>query len=296
MSNLIKNNSKPWSLLINDYKTNHVAHAYLFYGLEGLGKKSIAKEYIKYMLDANAVLSKRIEEENFLDLLYLKKQDKNEITIDQIRKAHDFFNQTPAESKYKFVIIDAIDDLNLNAANALLKILEEPTANTHLFLINHALGKTLPTIRSRCRIISFKPIEIDNIFEDLVAGSPGKAVQLENKSALKLYEQLLQIINTKDILAFNKFADNLNKKPEQWTLITDLLIFLINRCIKFSANSLEKIMDIENDILPVISKSNNLEQWFNIYDEAQEMLNQNEIFNLDKKQVLFIILNSISKF
>lgn len=296
MSNLLKNNSSAWQLLTNDFKSNHLAHAYLLCGPEGLGKKSLAKEYIKYMVEANEVLSKRIDENNFLDLLCLEKLDKNEIIIDQIRKAHDFFNQTSAESEYKFVIIDAVDDLNLNAANALLKILEEPRPNTHIFLINHVSGKALATIRSRCRIINFKPVELaDNFLEDLIAGSSGKAESLNKMEAIKLYEQLLGIIKDKDILGFNKFVDSFNKKPELWHLSLDLLMFFFSRCIKFAVNTLldDKLLPLEKNLFTLITNRMSVEQLFKAYDEAQDLIKQNEIFNLDKKQVLLIIINSL---
>ncbi len=290
-------NQLAWQHLVRDHTTNHMAHAYLFTGPQGLGKASTAKEYIKYLLQANNVLAKRIDENNFLDLLYLSKQDKNEITIDLIRKAHDFFNQTPAECQYKFVIIDPADDLNLNAANALLKIIEEPKQNTYLFLISHIPHKILATIRSRCRIISFKPLKhgIDCELEDLVAGSPGKALVYNKLNAMKLYKQLLELIQGNDIITFNKFADSLNKNPEQWNLVTDLLFYILHRCTKLITHSLtpEQLLEFEQDLLPKIAHKKSIEEWFQIYDELRASLEQTEIYNLDKKQILLFALDAM---
>ncbi len=76
---------------------------------------------------------------------------RSEIVIEDVRAAIDFLRLTPAEGAWRVLIVDAADDLNRNAANALLKILEEPRPRTVLILVSHAPGRLLPTIRSRCR-------------------------------------------------------------------------------------------------------------------------------------------------
>ena len=75
---------------------------------------------------------------------------RSEILIEDVRDVLDFLHLKPAESHWRVVIIDAADDLNRNAANAILKMLEEPAARTVLILVSHAPGSLLPTIRSRC--------------------------------------------------------------------------------------------------------------------------------------------------
>jgi len=297
-------NSSVWHNLINESLINQVAHAYLFTGPAGIGKFTTAKEYIKYLLCANEVLAKRIDEGTFLDLLYITKQDKNEIGIDMIRKAEDFFRQTPAEGKDKFVIIDSADDLNLNAANALLKILEEPTANTYLFLISHTLNSLLPTIRSRCRIVKFKPLKtkelkllsnIDKLteFEDFIAGSVGLAFICDELELLALYTQLLELLNDHDLLAFNKFVDSLTKQPQKWQLTLQLLEYIVNRCIKIVANSMHTLSNLDQELLLPLAKRKSIEEWFTTRDELLQSLTQLEIYNLDKKQILLLNLHKI---
>jgi DNA polymerase-3 subunit delta' len=100
---------------------------------------------------------------------------------------------TPSLSPWRAIVIDSADDLETSAANALLKMLEEPPANTVFFLVAHAPGKLLPTIRSRCRRLDFSALEddvmaplLDRLIPggsnptllDLADGSPGRAVQL----------------------------------------------------------------------------------------------------------------------
>ena len=82
------------------------------------------------------------------------KKYKNNIIINQIRELESFIYQFSFDGSPKFIIIDSSDDLNINSANALLKILEEPKKKIYIILISHHLSKLLPTIRSRC--IKFK--------------------------------------------------------------------------------------------------------------------------------------------
>lgn len=81
------------------------------------------------------------------------------ITIAQVRRLGDLFAVSPSMSPWRAVVIDSVDDLEPNAANALLKMLEEPPANCIFFLVSHAPGRLLPTIRSRCRRLEFKPLD-----------------------------------------------------------------------------------------------------------------------------------------
>ena len=83
------------------------------------------------------------------------------ISVDQVRSLGDLLAVTPSMSPWRAIIIDAADDLEASAANALLKMLEEPPANSLFFLVSHAPGRLLPTIRSRCRRLDFRKLEHD---------------------------------------------------------------------------------------------------------------------------------------
>jgi DNA polymerase III subunit delta' len=301
-------NSQVWHNLVNDSLINKVAHAYLFAGPAGIGKATTAREYIKYLLDANKVLANRVDRGDFLDLLYISKQDKNEIGIDIIRKAGDFFRCTPAEGTKKFIIIDSADDLNRNAANALLKILEEPTKNTYLFLISHSPSKLLATIRSRCRLVKFNPLDIKDLnlatnmnkavgMEDFIAGSVSKAIACDEMEVNKLYLEILELITNNDIIALNKFSANLGKQHDQWKLISELLIYILNRCMKIVSNCLteDKLGDSEREMLLDIAIHKTASQWFEIYQDFINQLREAEIYNLDRKQILLFVMSAIRR-
>lgn len=95
------------------------------------------------------------------------------VTIDQVRDLLGKMRVKPAMACWRAVIVDSIDDLERGAANALLKTLEEPPANTVFFLVSHMPGRLLPTIRSRCRLLRFAPLEADAMAALLGEALPG---------------------------------------------------------------------------------------------------------------------------
>ena len=94
------------------------------------------------------------------------------ITVNQVRELGEFLNLTPALSDWRVAVIESIDDLEPSAANALLKMLEEPPANTIFLLVSHAPGRLLPTIRSRCRRLDFVKLDDDAMTSILEARAP----------------------------------------------------------------------------------------------------------------------------
>lgn len=94
------------------------------------------------------------------------------IPIAQVRALQPFFGTTPSLSSRRVVVIDAVDDLERAAANALLKNLEEPPAGTVFLLVSHAPGRLLPTIRSRCRLLRFGALGRDAMAEVIRGALP----------------------------------------------------------------------------------------------------------------------------
>jgi DNA polymerase III subunit delta' len=94
------------------------------------------------------------------------------ISVDQVRSLRALFATAPSMGDRRVVIIDAADDMERSATNALLKSLEEPPASTIFFLISHAPGRLLPTIRSRCRVLPFRPLEREAMERVLAAELP----------------------------------------------------------------------------------------------------------------------------
>ena len=137
------------------------------------------------------------------------KKLKADITVDAVRGLKSFFHMSAADGGRRVVIVDAADELNRNAANAILKELEEPPANTTIMLIAHQPSRLLPTIRSRCRELRCGPLSPDDLKQALAqaghpsdaadslaalaGGSPGDAIRLLNHDGLALYAELVQL-------------------------------------------------------------------------------------------------------
>lgn len=150
-------------------------HAWLLCGPEGRGKATFAHRAARRLLGAAAEpsrgplgarpddpVSRLVSAQSHPDLLVLERvveggKTKRNISVDQARDLPEFFSKSPAQAGRRVAIIDAADDLNANAANAILKTLEEPPPSGILLLVCHAPGRLISTIRSRCRRLTFRP-------------------------------------------------------------------------------------------------------------------------------------------
>ncbi|MEO6225017.1 MAG: DNA polymerase III subunit delta' [Sphingomicrobium sp.] len=165
------------------WATRRLHHAWLLAGPKGVGKASFAHAAARRVLadgagppsdlpgvetDDDHAMVKLVEAESHPDMRWLQRLPKEkgeglarDITVKQVRGLGDFLGLTPALSDWRVAVIDTVDELAGPGANALLKILEEPPANTLFFLVSHAPGRLLPTIRSRCRRLDFHPLDND---------------------------------------------------------------------------------------------------------------------------------------
>lgn len=151
-------------------------HGLIFSGPEGIGKATFAFRLARFLLgrnrdvratgfdmDPSDPVCRKIASGAHPDLLTIeraydtgKDRYKDSVAVEDIRKVAPFLRMTASQGGWRIVIIDDADTMNRSAQNALLKILEEPPANTLLILIAHCMGTMVPTIRSRCRVISFR--------------------------------------------------------------------------------------------------------------------------------------------
>lgn len=196
-------------------------HAWLLCGPEGIGKATFAYRAARTLLGARHdasrgplggapgdPVSQLVSAQSHPDLLVLERlveggKTKKSISVDQARDLPEFFSKSPSQAPYRVAIIDAADDLNVNSANALLKVLEEPPERGVLFLVTHAPGRLLPTIRSRCRRLTFPAMDRGEIarlvvrqtdldtaeadrIADMARGSPGAALALASSTNLAM--------------------------------------------------------------------------------------------------------------
>jgi DNA polymerase-3 subunit delta' len=177
------------------WATRKLHHAWLLAGPKGVGKSSFAHAAARRVLadaagppsdltgletDDEHRIVKLIEAGSHPDMRHLERLVNEKtgnlarsISVDQVRGLADLFDLSPAMSDWRVVIIDSVDELEPAGANALLKMLEEPPPNSIFFLVSHAPGRLLPTIRSRCRRLDFQALDDDVMASILEAQTPG---------------------------------------------------------------------------------------------------------------------------
>ena len=173
--------------LLNAYRSGRIPHAWLIGGAAGIGKATLAYRMARFVLAHKNPLGSEVQcaETLFVDssdpvarhvaagahggLLTLERtlNDKGVlrtvITVDETRETIPFFGSTAAVEGWRVCIVDTVDELNPNAANALLKVLEEPPRQSLFLLVSHAPARVLPTILSRCRKLPLRPLAIDDV-------------------------------------------------------------------------------------------------------------------------------------
>jgi DNA polymerase-3 subunit delta' len=187
------------------------------------------------------------------------------ISVHQIRELGEFLGLTAALSPWRVVIIDTVDELEASGANALLKMLEEPQPNTLFFLVSHAPGRLLPTIRSRCRRLDFTNLDDDAMTSILEArtelsaaerqrviamsgGSAGKALAFAEVGLAKLEDAALTILRQGDPTNARRsdLASELGKKAaaDRYVAFLDLAPSVIAReARKLDGASRERALD-----------------------------------------------------
>lgn len=160
-----------WEYLQGLNTQGRLPHALLINGPLGIGKAPFSRALAHYMLckePANGQSCGRCRSCELTasgghpDLFVLHPDEPGKpIKVDQIRELSEFIYSTAQQGGYRVVIIDPADSMNVNAANALLKMLEEPGKDTLLLLLTHRLGQMLPTIKSRCQRLDMPPADIE---------------------------------------------------------------------------------------------------------------------------------------
>lgn len=167
------------------WDAGRLPHAMLIGGPEGIGKATFAYQVARFVLSNGAAptLSLAIDPANptarqvaalsHPDLLVLRRTPNDAgklpsmIPAEQVRKVRTFFGSTAALGGWRVCVVDTLDEMNAQGANALLKTLEEPPVRSVFLLVSHAPGRLLPTIRSRCRSISLRALSTDEVVQAL---------------------------------------------------------------------------------------------------------------------------------
>jgi DNA polymerase-3 subunit delta' len=235
-----------------------------------------------------------------------KKRFKQGITVDEVRKLKSFFQMSAADGGRRVVIVDAADDLNINAANALLKFLEEPPADTTILLISHQPSRLLPTIRSRCRELKCRPLSKDDLARAtaqagyqsdadrellavLAGGSVGQAIRLAELGGPTAYATLLELVGQAprmDRQAAIALAEKMagRNNVETFELMIDLVDILLSRVSRAGLGALRDttLLAAERPVVARLCTSPfDARKWASLQQELGTKARRGRAVNLD---------------
>ena len=314
---------KEYSDLVNRYKSNHLPNSILIHGLIVIGKITFLNKLVKNILniefkDNNVDHHLNLFKNNTHPNIKIIEKEidsktgkiKTNITIDQIRRLKTFLNSTSIiQNSSKIVIVDSADYLNINSANSMLKILEEPKENTYIFLISNQISLLLPTIRSRCLKIKFNTHNLtnftniikDNIDEisneeinfyfELTYGSPGTTILYYNNDFLDIFQLSIKCLLSNDLDDDKINLSNILSKLTNYEFnnYLSMLKFILIVANKLKVNRDDKSLFNMPNYLELESLSTNLTKK-NLIDRFDYLTNnQKELFSLNLDKKIFIL-------
>ncbi len=336
---------------LNAWMSGRLAHAWLICGPRGIGKATLAYRMARFALshrnesdgpslfgDADAAtpslqmsgedpVFKRVAALGHGDFRAIERawsdtkmtKRKASIAVNDVRGIGQFLRLTPAEGGWRVVIIDAADEMNRNAENAVLKVLEEPPARALIFLVAHNPARLLPTIRSRCRRLVLGPLPTATVQTllgryrpDIAAkdtaplavlseGSIGRAIDLADAGGLALFRSLIGVLSTlpkMDIGLAHSLSDAA-LKGEGFRTLADLLTWWLARMVALSARNgwpqVQEIVPGEHAIADRLCAAAGLEQWVEVWEKTARLFERADAVHLDKKRTVLNALLAIEQ-
>lgn len=328
--------------LAGDFQRKTLHHSLLLTGPRGIGKATAALRLASIILDdrEEVVVEKKqslslfgdvmddeiptenktedlIREGSHPDLYIVEKglnektkKPEREIKVKAARDIMDFMKMMPIISHNKVVIIDSVDEMNVNAQNAILKILEEPNRNSYMILVCHSKPKILDTIKSRCREVvcpdlnfedwsavmgakfssdigSLGRDEMVRLFE-LSGQSVSKARNILEVDGLRMFLDMVEIFSTdnNNVERLYSFASSVANDERKFELfgyfVQDILSNLIRAKAKSSEPKIQELVVLLKNILSI-------EELFQKHEKIRKMLVDVEKYNLNKEQTIIAI-------
>lgn len=305
-------------LINQQIKNKRVPHAVLFHGPGGSGKLHLGLAYAKALncevyeddfcdecLSCRKIdnfshpdihfimpIKKSISPEQITELLIQKSSDPSvelkfpgntNILISQIREVNDVVNSKPYEGKYKIIIIKDADSMNIQAANALLKSLEEPSNNTLFILTAEHKERLLQTIISRCLLFEFNPLSNEKM-KTIIEENSEEKINFNNKKI----EKILKIANG-NLLQFYKLYENNLEEYEYYMQILETILKTDFYGIQKTADVLSKKWN-RTEIIEFI---NVYQKWmFDIVQMKYMQDNYEKLINTERKELIMSLIKN----
>ena len=310
------------NFLSTKYAGNRLHHAWLLSGPRGIGKATLAFRFAEHLLrhpDFNTApqnfefrddaIHSQVAKGAHPNVLVLRrpwdvkqKKFRTQITVEEVRRTLGFFGTAAGANAWRICIVDPADDLTTGAANALLKILEEPPVRTIFLVLAHSPRGLLPTIRSRCQNLSLKPLSgevLTNVLEKqraLQAMKPDEIAQI-TKLAKGSVRRALLLLNSKAANNFQKFVDNLATQNPDIAAIHQLAgsLSLVSKADEF-----ELFMDLIYDHLcdairtpELMADPKRQLHISSVWETTKAHMTRMETWNMDKKQVILSLFKNM---
>nr|CRH05005.1 putative DNA polymerase III, delta prime subunit [Candidatus Magnetococcus massalia] len=348
----IVGHAAPLDAIATALKGGRLAHGLLFHGPEGVGKATVSDALMRRMLcqqteeehaggagfdfgeeiDGDRALPQeacgacasctRLETGSHPDLLTLTMEEgRTRILVEQVKELSHFIALTPLLAPYKVAVVDDAAEMNLQAANALLKTLEEPPPQSLIILITRSPGSLLPTIRSRCHAIRFQPLEEKALYSllcdrmaessegeasrqslklaaQLADGRVSKAVELAESDWLKnrqeLWQEMARLCGPQNRLALgdvNRLAKSW-AAPERFNQGVELLELWFREQIHATLADRSEQHEGLPPPPPIGGMGNHAaaRQWLELAERFQKMVREQRTFNVNRQLMLETIL------
>ena len=311
------------AMLASSFRQGTLPHGLILAGPKGIGKATLAFHLAYHMLDhpmparapiplgrpdPQSALFRLIARQAHPAVLHLTRPARDDgkgfksvLTVDEIRRVSRFVSLTATDADHRLVIVDPAEDMNTNAANALLKNLEEPPARLHFILITHQAGRLLPTIRSRCQMVKLAPLQPDELANALSAldcwpadpsqaaalqeraeGSVRHAILLSRYGGLEIAETVARIIGSADtgLDHFHQLANAVSGREQtiQFELFNDAVLDQVAGAARQAA---------------LRGEGRRAERLSTMWHDIKATIADTQVYNLDRKQHVLGILHRI---
>jgi DNA polymerase-3 subunit delta' len=300
-------------ILASAYRAGKLPHALLVSGAAGIGKATLAFRLANHLLahpqasrapqalqapDPASPVFRQVAQGAHPGVLHLTRPPndkgtgfKTVLTIEEIRRINRFLSMTSHDGSWRVVIVDPADDMNTNAANALLKNLEEPPSRVLFVLITHLPGALLPTIRSRCQVVRLSPLapgelvaaltslglEVpagDGVARALAARSGGsvrRAILLSQYGGVEIAEKTEKLARAHDMREAHRLADALAARDAaiQFELFNEHVLALLSQAASAAARTGD-----------IVRADRLAQQW----QQSRLAIAETDTYNLDRKQ------------
>lgn len=318
--------------LLDAYRRNKMAQAWIIGGPEGIGKATLAWRLARFLLahpepnapatqgaDSLAVAAdhpaaRRVATMALADIFLLRREwnDKTkkhftEIRIEDVRKIIQSFHQGSGMGGWRVAIVDCADDLNRASANALLKLIEEPPERALFLLVAHQPGRILPTIRSRCRKLMLGALTLDETVAAVEAlgppwsQTPKEQIAVASARAEGSVRETLRLLGG-DAMTFDAGVARLFDRLPQvdWLGVHMLADKLTGRdnedAYETFMRALERHLDSRvRTLAQAGAPPARLVGYARVWDEIRDVARETEVFNFDKRAMVLGIFDRLAR-